>query len=87
MLALMQRLKDQLELVIVQVENSLLQVADAAMDQLGALGRGSCCIVFTLHKGCAEAPASATCMKIDCGSIADNQSTICTQPNCAREVT
>lgn len=55
-LALVQRLKHQLELAIVQVEHRLFQVADASVHQLCALGGGPRGKVLPLHQRCAQAP-------------------------------
>ncbi|GKT76549.1 hypothetical protein ColTof4_08972 [Colletotrichum tofieldiae] len=54
-LALVESLHDELELGVVEVPDGLLEVADAAVDELGALGRGSGGEVVALDEGDLQA--------------------------------
>ena len=58
-LAFVQRLKHQLELAVVQVEDRLLQVAHSTVHQLGAFAGRLRPKVFSLYQSRPQAPAFA----------------------------
>mmetsp|Transcript_35504 Transcript_35504/g.78764 ORF Transcript_35504/g.78764 Transcript_35504/m.78764 type:complete len:258 (-) Transcript_35504:460-1233(-) len=71
---LLERLKHELQLVYVELEHSLLEVAHPAVHQLGGFGAGSGAKVLALHQHRAQAPGSCIhCTSCPRGSSPDNQ--------------
>lgn len=70
--ALLEGLSHELVLVVVEVEDSLLQVAHTSVDKLGALTAGAAAEVVTLHNGDLEAAGGSVQGNSGAGGTAAN---------------